>query len=73
MKITVKVIAGAKKNLIKSEGEDLKVYVTAPAVDGRANKALCGLLARHYKVRAGDVGIAKGLQSRPKTINIKGV
>lgn len=73
MKIEVKVVAGARKNLIQAGEEGLKVYVTAPAVDGKANKALCDLLARHYKVRVGQIEIIKGLQSRRKIVNIENI
>jgi len=70
MKIDVKVIPGAKKNCIKSEGASLKIYLTAPPVDGKANKALIELLAEHFSVKKAQITITKGLQSRHKTINI---
>ena len=68
--IDIKVVANAKKNLVKEEGNALKVYVSAPAVDGKANKALIELLAEHFDVRKNQIEITKGLQSRNKTINI---
>jgi len=71
MKIDVKVIPGARKNLIKQEGGMWKVHLSAPAVDGKANKALIVLLAEHFKVRKSQIEIIKGLKSRRKTINIK--
>jgi hypothetical protein len=70
MKIDVKVIPGAKKNCIKSEGTSLKIYLTAPPVDGKANKALIELLAEHFSVKKAQITITKGLQSRHKTISI---
>ncbi|MDP8266165.1 MAG: DUF167 domain-containing protein [Candidatus Aceula meridiana] len=80
MKIILKVIPGAKRNLFKEDAdlfeEELgggKVYLTAPAVDGKANKALIQFLAKHYNVRKADITIIKGLKSRHKTINIKGL
>ena len=73
MKIDVKVIPAAKKNLIKQEGNVWKVYLNAPAVDGKANRALIALLAEHLKVRKSRIEITKGLKSRHKTINIKGI
>ena len=78
MQIDIKVIPGAKKNAIKQErdiweGDAWKVYVSAPAVDGKANKALIGLLADYFKVRKSQIEIIKGLKSRHKTINIKGI
>jgi len=73
MKIDVKVIPAAKKNLIKKEGDVWKVFFNAPAVDGKANRALIALLAEHLKVRKSQIEITKGLKSRHKTINIKGI
>lgn len=71
MKIEVKVIPGAKKNAMKMEGETLRVYLTAPPVDGKANQALVDFLAEHYQVRKSQVSIIKGLHSRNKTISIE--
>jgi uncharacterized protein (TIGR00251 family) len=68
--ITLKVIAGAKKNLIKEENGQLKVYVTAPPVDGKANKLVIALLSEHFGVSKSQIEMTKGLQSRIKTISI---
>ena len=78
MKIEIKVIPGAKKNAVKHEqdmwaDDTWKVYVSAPAVDGKANKTLIDLLARHFGVRKSQIEITKGLKSRYKTITIKGI
>jgi hypothetical protein len=70
MQISVKVIPGAKKNLLKQEGERYKVYVTAPPVEGKANKALIAFLAQHFQVSPRQIQIIKGLKTRYKTINI---
>ena len=47
-KLSIKVIPNAKKNQIIEANGQLKVKVTAPAVDGKANKALIELLAEHF-------------------------
>ncbi len=73
MKIDVKVIPAAKKSLIKQEGNLWKIYLSAPAIDGKANKALIALLATHFNVRKGQIEITKGLKLRHKTINIKDI
>ncbi len=73
MKINVKVIPAAKRSLIKQEGDLWKIYLNAPAVDGKANKALIALLAKHFNVRKGQIEIIKGLKLRRKTINIKDI
>jgi uncharacterized protein len=73
MVLTLKVIPGAKKNLYKDEDGQVKVYLTTPPVDGRANDALCGFLAEHFNVRPSSVEIIKGLKSRHKVIKINGI
>jgi len=78
MNIDIKVIPGAKKNAVKPDPDGPKagawrVYVTAPAADGKANKALIALLADYFRVRKGQIEITKGLKSRHKTISIKDI
>ncbi|HPB67834.1 MAG TPA: DUF167 domain-containing protein [Candidatus Omnitrophota bacterium] len=70
MIINIKVIPGAKKNLVKEEDRQFKVYLTAPPVDGKANDALVAVLSGHFHVRPKQVRIIKGLKSRHKTIMI---
>ncbi|HQP10076.1 MAG TPA: DUF167 domain-containing protein [Candidatus Omnitrophota bacterium] len=73
MKIDIKVIAGAKHNRIAQEEGRWKVYVTAPAVEGKANKAVIGFLAEYFKVRKNQIEITKGLKSPLKTISIESI
>ena len=68
---SLKGIPGTRKSFIKQEVGMWKVHLSAPAVDGKANKALIVLLAGHFKVRKNKIEIIKGLKSRHKTINIK--
>ncbi len=70
MIVQIKVIPGARKNLLKEEGGGIKVYLTVPPVDGKANEALVDFLAEHYDIRASRIEIIKGLKSRNKVINI---
>lgn len=73
MILEVKVIPQAKQNLIKADGARFKVYLTAPAVEGKANKALIEFLAGHFNVKKAKIEIIKGLKSRQKTITIRGI
>ena len=73
MKIQVKVTPGAKNNLWKEEGDIIKIYLTAPALEGRANEALISFLAEHYGVKTAAIEILKGLKSRHKVVNIPGI
>jgi uncharacterized protein (TIGR00251 family) len=71
MILEIKVMPGAKRNLLKEEAGGVKVYLTAPPVDGKANEALIDFLAEHYGVRVSRIEIIKGLKSRNKVINIR--
>jgi uncharacterized protein (TIGR00251 family) len=73
MNLTIRVIPGARKNMVKEEAGRLKVYVTAPAIEGKANEACTEVLALHFKVRARQIEIIKGLKSRNKTVTIIGI
>lgn len=70
MKINVKVIPGAKKNLLEKTEEGYRVRLTAPPVEGRANEALIAFLAEYFEVPKSRIVIIKGLKSRNKTVNI---
>ncbi|HNV24550.1 MAG TPA: DUF167 domain-containing protein, partial [Candidatus Omnitrophota bacterium] len=65
-----KVIPKAKKEFMKEENGVFKIYLTAPAVEGKANDALIAFLSEHFKVRKRAIEITKGLKSRYKTITI---
>ena len=73
MTFDIKVIPNAKKNVVKKEESIFKVYVTASAVDGKANKALVEILSEHFQVKKSQIEIIKGLKSRIKTIIINGI
>lgn len=70
----VKVHPRAKKNAITGEvGEALKVALTAPPVDGKANAACTEFFAKLLKVPRASVSIAAGLTSRNKVVRVVGV
>ena len=54
------------------EGELLKIRIAAPAVDGKANKALIEFLARRLSIPKACVQIRSGLSSRRKVIQVEG-
>ena len=70
MILQVKVITRAKKNAVKKEGEVLKVYLTAPPVQGKANKALIGLLSEYFGVKKSNVRILRGEKSSRKVLEV---
>lgn len=74
-RFAVRVKPGARRALVGGRwdgrlGEALVVAVTAPAVDGRANDAVCRALAAALDVSERDVTIAMGVRSRDKLINV---
>ena len=67
----VKVQPRARKNAITGElGDALKVSLTAPPVEGRANEACIEFFAKLLKVPRSSVTIASGLNSRSKVIRV---
>ena len=70
----VKVHPRAKKNAITGElGDALKVSLTAPPVEGRANEACIEFFAKLLKVPRSSVTIASGQNSRNKVIRVAGI
>jgi len=70
----VKVHPRAKKNAITGEvGDALKLALTAPPVDGKANDACIEFFAKLLKVPRSSVTIAAGQTSRNKVIRVAGL
>jgi uncharacterized protein len=70
----VKVQPRAKKNAITGEiGDALKVALTAPPVEGRANEACIEFFANLLDVPRSSVTIASGETSRNKVVRVAGV
>jgi len=51
-------------------GDSLKLTITAPPVEGRANKEVIAFLASFFKVPKKEITIVGGLQSRAKRCRI---
>jgi uncharacterized protein (TIGR00251 family) len=70
----VKVHPRAKKNAITGEvGNALKLALTAPPVDGKANDACVDFFAKLLEVARSSVTIAAGQSSRNKVIRVAGL
>jgi uncharacterized protein len=70
----VKVQPRARQNAITGTvGDALKLALTAPAVNGRANKACIEFFANLLEVPRSSVTIASGETSRNKVIRIAGL
>ncbi len=72
--ITVRLTPRASENRIAGErGGLVLVRVTAPPVDGKANEALCRLIARSLRIGVRSVSIVRGGQSREKHVRVEGL
>lgn len=70
----VKVHARAHKNAITGiVGDALKLALTAPPVEGKANHAVIEFFAELFAIPRSSVTIASGETSRNKVIRIAGV
>jgi uncharacterized protein len=70
----VKVHPRAKKNAITGQlGNAVKVSLTAPPIDGRANQACIEFFAKLLKVPRSSVTIASGETGRNKVIRVAGL
>jgi len=74
--VTIRVYVAPRSSASRVVGEHdgaLKVALTAPPVEGAANKALVELLAKLLGVPRGAVSIVSGETSRNKTVRVHGV
>lgn len=70
----VRVVPRASRDSIDGEIQGvLKIRLTAPPADGRANDALRRFLAERLNVPASAVRILRGEKSRTKQVEIRGV
>jgi uncharacterized protein len=70
----VKLHPRAKRNAIVGEvGDALKLSLTAPPLDGKANRACLEFFAKLLKVPRSSVTIASGQTNRTKIIYVAGV
>ena len=61
----------SKSTVVGVVGEALKVKLTAPPVEGAANKQLVVLLADYFGVRKSDVHILRGRAGKNKVVEIR--
>jgi len=51
----------------------LKMTISAPPIDGKANESLIEFLAKTFKVSKSNIDILKGHTSKLKTIKLSGI
>ena len=72
--VRVRVRAGAhREELLQRDDGWVVARVTAPAHEGRANKALCRLVAKQLRIARSKVAIVRGARSREKLIRVDGM
>ncbi len=70
----VRVQPRARKNAITGiVGDALKLALTAPPVEGRANEAVIEFLAEVFQIPRSSVTIASGETSRNKVVRMAGL
>jgi uncharacterized protein (TIGR00251 family) len=61
----------SSNDLAEIMGDERKLRITAPPVDGKANKHIIALLAKMCKVAKGDVIIESGELGKHKRVRVK--
>jgi uncharacterized protein (TIGR00251 family) len=73
MIIKVRVIPNSKRSEVASRvGSILRVKISAPAIDGKANEELCDFLSDFFDVKRSMIFLRKGARGREKTVEITG-
>lgn len=72
--LQIKAVPGASRTKIACVlGDRLKVQVAAAPEGGKANKAICQLLAKTFSVPQRDVSVVRGTTARQKTVQLSGL
>ena len=72
--VKVKIVPGSSKNKIVGVYDDaLKITITAPPVEGKANKKCISYLAKCFDVAKSKIEIISGQTSKNKLIKIYGI
>ena len=62
----------AREQVAGFQGQELKLRVAAPAVEGAANEACQALVARLFRLRPGQVRVVRGARARHKLLALDG-
>jgi len=60
----------SRDSIVGLHGDEVKVAITAPPVDGKANAHLVKFLAKQFRVAKSQVTIKKGERGRHKQVKI---
>jgi len=68
------IVPNAQQNKVLGEhGSAIKIKLRAPALEGKANAALCRFLAEALKISERRIVLERGHKSREKLIRIEGL
>jgi uncharacterized protein (TIGR00251 family) len=73
VQIEVRVKPRSSRNAIEVVDGVVKVWLTAPPIDGQANAALCELIAKKLGIAKSRVQVIRGETSRSKHVEIEGL
>lgn len=60
----------SRDKIVGEHGDELKIAITAPPVDGKANSHLIKYLAKQFNVPKGQIKIEKGELGRHKQVRV---
>jgi uncharacterized protein (TIGR00251 family) len=67
--VAVRAVPGASRSAVVGlHGDELKVRVCSPPVDGRANEEVCAVLAEALGLRPREVQLLQGHSARSKVV-----
>lgn len=66
--LNIKVIPNSSRNELVKEDERIRLKITAPPVDNKANKFVIEYLAKYFKIPKSSIQILRGNTSREKTL-----
>jgi len=70
--LTLRIQPKASRDEVCGEhGEAIRIRITAPPVEGRANTHLIGFLAKLFKVPKGRVSLISGEGGRDKVVRVQ--
>lgn len=70
MIVKVKVVTRAKRGRIEEFDQGLKICLTAPALEGKANKQLIVMLAKYYHTKSYNIKVIKGEKQKNKIVEV---
>jgi uncharacterized protein len=63
----------SRSRIVVGKGEQIKIYLNSPPVDGKANAELVKLLSKKLGIGKSGIVIIRGQNSRKKIISIEGL